>query len=292
MRMTQLQSSRNLMSDLGKLNKSFIDANRQLSSGKKLNSLSDSPLGSAALVDITEQSLRLESYRSNINASSYQLKTADSVLNEAQSILASAFTVGSEGANETINSDSREALGLQVAMLRDQMLSVANTQADGLYIFAGTKVTTTPFTLSGGTVSYQGNTDAKSIPVSDGVEVVSGVTGAETFTAIFAALDELVAAFDADDTNAIQTALGKFAAAETELGQARGRVGTSLAMVEKLSGMLDSREIVLTEQRSNIEDANEMETVVRISQLQTAIDAALSSGGAILQQSTLFDLIG
>jgi flagellar hook-associated protein 3 FlgL len=280
------------MTDLTKLNKSFSEANRQLSSGKKLLDLADSPLGSADLVDITQQSLRLDTYRFNINAGSYQLKTADSVLNEANNVLTSIFTLGSEGANETISSDSREAIGLQVKNLREQMISIGNTTADGNFIFSGTKVTTTPFVLSGGSVVYQGNSATNAIPVADGVEVVAGVPGDVTFSAVFEAIDDLVAAFDADDLDAIQAALGKFPAAETELGQARGRVGTSLGMVEKLSSMLDSREAVLTEQRSNIEDANALEVTVRISQLQTAIDAALSSGGAILRQSNLFDTLG
>ncbi|MDR0842536.1 MAG: flagellar hook-associated protein FlgL [Acidobacteriota bacterium] len=292
MRVTQLESSRNLMSDLNRLNKSFIDENRRLATGKKLNDLADSPLGSAALVDITEQSLRLETYRFNINASSYQLKSADSVLNEANNALSAIYVLGSEGASEAVSSDSRKAIGLQIEKLREQMIAIGNTQVDGRYIFAGSKVTTTPFELSGGSVAYNGNTAANSIPVSDGVEIVAGVTGEQAFDLVFKAIDGLVGAFATDDVRAIESELEKFAGAMSELGQARGQIGTSLSMVEKLSGMLDSRDTVLTEQQSSIEDANEMETIVRISQLKTAIDAALSSGGAILQQSTLFDIIG
>jgi hypothetical protein len=56
--------------------------------------------------------------------------------------------------------------------------------------------------------------------------------------------------------------------------------------------MIETRDTALKGQRSNIEDANVLEVAVRIGQLQTAINAALSSGGAILQQNTLFDIIG
>ena len=292
MRVTQLESSRNLMSDLEKLNKNFAEANRRLSSGKKINDFADSPVGSADLVDIAKQSLRLDTYRTNINAASYRLKSAESVLNEANNILTSIGVLGEQGANEPLSSEGRKTIGLHIQELRDQMIAIGNTSVDGCHIFAGSMVTTVPFELNGGSVGYHGNSAVNSIPVADGVEVMSGVSGGNTFSAVFEMIDDLVAAFDADDVTAIQAALGKFSDAMNELSQARGQVGTSLSMVGKLSAMLDSREIILTEQRSSIEDANELETIVRIQQLQGAINAALSSGGAILQQSTLFDIVG
>ena len=292
MRVTQLESSRNLMSDLEKLNKNFAEANRRLSSGKKINDFADSPVGSADLVDIAKQSLRLDTYRTNINTASYRLKSTESVLNEANNTLTSIYVLGEQGASEPLSSEGLKAIGLQVRELRDQMIAIGNTKVDGCYIFAGSKVDTVPFELSGGSVGYHGNNIVNSIPVADGMEVVQGVSGDNTFSAVFEMIDDLVAAFDADDVAAIQTALGKFSKAMNELGQARGRVGTSLSMAEKLSATLDSRSIILTEQRSNIEDANELETIVLIQQLQGAINAALSSGGAILQQSTLFDIVG
>jgi len=304
MRVTQLEIGRNLLTDLENLNRSFIDTNRQLQTGKKLNKLSDSPLGSADLVDITEQALRLDAYRFNITTSSYQLKFAESVLNMANNAFTAIHTLGSRAANDPTNADGRRAILLEIEKLREELVSIGNTQVDGKYIFAGSDVKTRPFDLvetapgSGlyDTV-YNGNNNVNSIPVADGVEVVAGVSGDKALGDIFKKVDKLIEAIKnsidgISAPNDIGDALEGFGDALSVLGRARGQIGVSLSMVQRLSEMIDTRNIVLKEQRSHIEDANALEVIVRIEQLQTAINAALSSGGVILRQNTLFDIIG
>jgi len=304
MRVTQLEIGRNLLTDLENLNRSFVDVNRQLQTGKKLNRLSDSPLGSADLVDITEQALRLDAYRFNITTSTYQLKSAESALNMANNAFVAIHTLGSSAANDPINADGRRAILLEIEKLREELVSIGNTQVDGKYIFAGSDVKTKPFELvetapgSGlyDTV-YNGNDNVNSIPVGDGVEVVAGVSGDKALGDIFKKVDKLIEAIKNSidgigSGSEISDALGGFGDALSVMGRARGQIGVSLSMVQKLSEMIDARNVVLKEQRSNIEDANALEVIVRVEQLKTALDAAISSGGVVLRQNTLFDIIG
>ena len=297
MRVTQLETHRNLLTDLEKLNRDFADVNRQLSSTKKLNILSDSPFGSASLVDISEQALRLETYRFNIIASAYQLNSAESALNAVNNAFVSIHTLGMQAATETLSSDSREAIVNEIKNIRDELVARGNTQVDGRYLFAGSSNDKPPFELNNGVVEYKGNENIHSIPVGDGVEVVAGVSGSKALGAVFDAVDSIIASIDnsiagVGTLKQIGDALGKFQKGMIELGQARGQIGVSLSMVDRMSAMLDTRNGVLREQRSHIEDANIAEVAVRIQQLQTAIDAALSSGGAVLRQSSLFDIVG
>jgi len=304
MRVTQLEISRNLLTDLEKINRNFVDVNRQLSSAKKLNFLGDSPIGSADLVDITEQALRLDAYRFNIISSSYQLRSSESALNAVYNAFVSIHTLGMTAANEPINSEGRKAILNEITILRDELISRGNTQVNGKYIFAGTAVDIKPFELDNsdpaypnGKVIYNGNNNVNTIPVGDGVEVVAGVSGEDAMGAVLKAVDDLIEKIrNSIDVNGelekISGALNDFGNALNELNNARGKVGVSLGMVERMSAMIDTRNVVLTEQRSKIEDANILEVAMRINQLQTAINAALSSGGAILQQNNLFDIIG
>lgn len=340
MRVTQLETSRNLLTDLEKLNRSFVDINRQLSSTKKLNFLGDSPIGSADLVDITEQALRLEAYRFNTIAGSYQLKSAESALNAVYNVFVSIHTLGMSAANEPTNSGGRAAILNEIEILRDELISRGNTEVDGIHIFAGTAVNEKPFMLAKvnaagafvdaggalipvdangkvidptllvppdsngmgsvnglGKVYYKGNDNTNTIPVGDDVHVIAGVSGDKAMGAVFAAVDDLIEkirnsiAVDGD-LEKIGEALNSFENALTELNNARGEIGVNLGMVERMASMIDTRDVVLTEQRSKIEDANILEVAMRINQLQTAINAAMASGGAILQQNNLFDIIG
>jgi len=306
MKVTQLEITRNLLTDLEKLNRSFADVNRQLSSHKKLNTLSDSPFGSASLVNITEQALRLDTYRFNVINSSFQLKTAESALNAVNNIFTSINVLGMQAANEPIPTDGRKAILNEIESLRDELIARGNTQVEGRYIFAGSLVNVAPFELdiirnsagekTGETFSYNGNDNVHSIPIGDGVEVVAGVSGQKALGAVFDAVNDLIAALETaianDNADGIGAALEAFGSALSELGAARGQIGASLSMVERMSAMIDTRDGVLREQRSNLEDANIYEVAIRLGQLQTAINAALSSGGAILQQNSLFDIIG
>ena len=304
MRVTQLEISRNLLTDIENLSRAFVDVNRQLSSGKKLNKLSDSPLGSADLVDITEQALRLGAYRSNITLSSYQLKSAESVLNQAYNAFVAINTLGTNAANETNSPEGRQSILSEIENLRAQLISIGNTKVGGIYIFAGTDVANKPFELvetspgSGYYDSvYSGNQNVNSVPVAEGVEVVVGVHGQQALGAVLKKVDELIEAIkrSIDGTGGVEDigdSLDGFGGALDELGLSRGQIGVSLSMVERLSDIIGDREIVLKEQRSVIEDANALEVAMRIGQLQVAINAALSSGGAVISQRTLFDIIG
>jgi len=360
MKVTQLTLHRNFMTDLDRLNRSFANANRQLSSTKKLNFLGDSPLGSADLVSITDQALRLDAYAFNMNNSAYQLKTAETALNVVFNTVTSIYVLGESAATDTIDVAGRKAKLLEIEALRQELLSRGNTQVDGMYIFAGTKVDTKPFMLAkvdpttgefvnkdgsgeavadkngkflintttseyytiddldpdpNGHVIYLGNKDVNSFPIGDDVEVKAGVEGDKALMAIFRAVDGLIDALkksigDTNDKPAIDDALGIEDAltafgnkpvngvpddtkgALKILNDARGVIGVNLALVDKMSLALGDRKLLLRERRADIEDANLIEVASQIGLLQTAINAAISSGGVILQQRTLFDIIG
>jgi flagellin-like hook-associated protein FlgL len=48
----------------------------------------------------------------------------------------------------------------------------------------------------------------------------------------------------------------------------------------------------MKEQRSQVEDTDMAKAVVQMNQTQTALQAAMSAGASVLQQSNLFDILG
>jgi len=138
----------------------------------------------------------------------------------------------------------------------------------------------------------------------DGVQILGGISGFEfwdgpTGDNIFNVVNDLITALKNSIDEAhpgtvqdIGTALGGFSKALDQLGQARGQIGVSLSVVDRMHAMLDTRGAALREQRSHTEDANIAEVSIRIQQLQLAMQAGISSGNIVLQQNTLFDIIG
>lgn len=292
MRVTQSEIYRNFTSDIGSLSESLNDVSSQLSSGKKLKHLSDSPGGSADLVSITDQALKTEMYKSNIDTCAFFLNTADSALNEANNLVTSIYTLGSQALSSIITAETRDTLATELRSYRDQLISVGNTDANGRYIFAGSEVEAAPFVLVGDSVIFQGNDNVNKVPVGDGLEVQPCVAGSTAFSSVFGAIDTLLASLEGNDLEGITAAMDQFSDATSILNLARGEVGANLGVVQNLSGILDSKKAALTEQRSKIEDADMVSATVQLSQIQTALNASLSAGGIIMQQSNLFDILG
>ena len=72
---------------------------QQVSSGQKLNSLSDDPAAAASLVNLRMQSSSDTQYLQNISSLTGSLNVADSALSSVVEALTSAQSVGVEGAN-------------------------------------------------------------------------------------------------------------------------------------------------------------------------------------------------
>jgi flagellar hook-associated protein 3 FlgL len=292
MRVTQSEIYRNFMSDIETLSEASSRANRQVSSGKKLNQLKDSPSGSAQLVSLTKLESEIDQYRFNAGAGSHYLQVADSSLNEVTNLLTSVYAKGSQASADTVNEDARSALAYEVRSLRDQIVSLANTQASGRYIFAGSLVTEAPFSVAGDSVDYNGDSSVTSLRVDNGTEVQMNFSGEAVFSSIFTSINSLLAGMDSNDVSSIKASLEQFPSTLSGLEQVRAQVGTNMSLVENVKAHLDSQETSLKEQRSKVEDADMAEAVVQLNQTQTALQTAMSAGGSILSQRNLFDILG
>jgi flagellar hook-associated protein 3 FlgL len=292
MRVTQLEIYRNFLGNIDTLNERLNQANRQVSSGKLLQSLKDSPMSSAQIISLSEQASDIDQYQSNVDSGSYFLGTADSILNEINNLTTTIFAKGNQSASGSVNSDVRATIALEIRSLRDQMISLANSQALGRYLFAGSKTSSAPYTLNGDVVQYNGNQEANQISIDNGLTIKMSVAGSNAFNSIFTAVESLLSDMDGNNLSGISTALGQFSSAMSELRTARGEIGANLSLLNNTKTNLESRETNLKQQRSQLEDANMAESVVQLNQIQTALQASITSGGSMMQQRNLFDILG
>jgi|WetSurMetagenome_2_1015567.scaffolds.fasta_scaffold173179_2 flagellar hook-associated protein 3 FlgL len=292
MRVTQSELCRSLLSNLATHNEDLSKYSGQLSSGKLLNHLSDSPSGSAELVSLAKLDADIDQYISNTNTGNLHLGVADSVLNEVNNLVTSIYSKGSQATSESNSEDSRAALTCEARSLRDQIVALANTEVCGRYIFAGSAVTAVPFLLEGDSITYKGDSVVNTISVDIGTDVQMNYSGDEMFSPVFTAINSLLTAMDANDTAGIQTALNQIAPALSDLSKARGQIGSSMSMLENVQTRLESRQTSVTAQKSGIEDANMAQAAVQLKQTQTALDAAMSVTSSVLTQRNLFDILG
>ena len=172
-------------------------ATQQLSTGRNVNQLSDNPAAVAALVGNHNQARQDDQFLQNISSLQSRLQVSDSALSNVVTALNRALSIGTEGANGTLNTADRQAVATEVQGLTSQLLSLANTTYQGTYLFSGTAVATQPFTLNTATnaVTYGGNANTTSVQISTGNSINTSVPGSQLFTnaagSAFGALQDL-----------------------------------------------------------------------------------------------------
>ena len=111
-------------------------ATQQLSTQKKVNSLSDDPSAVASLVHNHDQAGQDDQFLKNQSTLQAQFQVADSTLSNVITVLTRAVSIGTEGANGTLNNADRLAIAGEVQGLANQLLSLANVSYQGVCRFA------------------------------------------------------------------------------------------------------------------------------------------------------------
>jgi flagellar hook-associated protein 3 len=171
-------------------------ATQQLSTGLRVNQLSDDPTASANMVRSLAYSANVDQYTSNVSSVLPQMQSADSAISSIVTSLNSAVTLGTEGANGTETTANRQEIASQVQSILSSVIAQANTSFQGVYVFGGSDSTTTPFVPASTTyTSSQGSTAsplAETTALTAGsVTTISDATTGETMTYQAAAGDTI-----------------------------------------------------------------------------------------------------
>jgi len=267
----------------------------QMSSGKQFNNLSDDPAAVTQLILNEGQSSNVNQYLQNVSTVQNSMQMADSTLSSVVTALSQAISLGVEGSNGTLNDSNRQSIATQVSGIEDQVLALANTTYEGNYLFAGTAVTTQPFTQSSSSssgVTYNGNGSTNSVQIGDGEYVPVNLSGSQVFTPsgsdVFAALQGLV--------TALQTG-GDVSGATTQLQQVFNRFntqrtfyGTTLSRLQSTQDFLNQEQLGLSSAQENIDGADLTSVISSYVQTETALDASYQAAGQI-SHMTLLDYL-
>jgi flagellar hook-associated protein 3 FlgL len=264
----------------------------QMSTGKSVNNLSDNPAAAAALVGNDALSSENDQYLTNISDVQGTLQAASSALNNAGQILTTAITVGAEGANGTMSTADRQALAQQVQGLQQQMLALANTTYQGVYVFGGTNVSYAPFAQdanSASGVQYNGNSDVTSVQIGEGQSMQTNVAGNQLFLnssgSIFQALNDLSNALTTG--NGLDAANAEAQQAFTQLNTQQVTYGNGLSQLQSSQNYLNQEQVNLSSQQNQLVGANLTQVVANESQSQVDLEAALTATSQVLNLPNL-----
>lgn len=178
MRITSQTFYRNTLNSIEQQRGTVSKLDQELASGKSVSKPSDGPVAYASAQRVQANSQALSQYTSDNSRLSNQLNLASSTLNETLTLLSNVQSIALQALNGSTSSSNRAALAKQVTSAKQQMLSLANTQSNGRYLFAGTAGAKQPFVQDAvGHVSYEGDGGGGSTRVSINRKVTSVLSG-------------------------------------------------------------------------------------------------------------------
>ncbi|HUR26642.1 MAG TPA: flagellar hook-associated protein FlgL, partial [Planctomycetota bacterium] len=130
-----------LLRNFGRL----VDAQGQVSSGKRILRPSDDPIGAARALTLHGRISESDRYLEAISGGTRELDLGATALQSAGELIAQAKSLSLQALSGTTSPEDRRLLATQLREIKEQLLDIANTQDDGRYLFSGTKVGSKPF---------------------------------------------------------------------------------------------------------------------------------------------------
>jgi flagellar hook-associated protein 3 FlgL len=160
-----------------------IKTAEQASSGLKLETAADDPVGAARLLQLDQQKAMLGQYTTNISALNTAQAQEESVLDSINNVLQKVSELTVRAGGGSLNDDDRKSIASELSASEDQLLSLMNSKdANGKYIFSGASNNTQPFARnSDGTYSYQGDQTQLQLKIGDSMSLGLNDTGWDVF---------------------------------------------------------------------------------------------------------------
>jgi len=279
----------------------YTKASTTVSTGKKIQSPSDDPVGYAQVLDIDATLSQLSQIQENIETGLTWLTTSETTLNSVLDTILEAKQVTISANNGIYDDEDFETAAAQVDELLEQMVDFANTNVRGHYIFSGTKTDTEPYTLDESAappITYSGNENAFTISTGIGARTEVSYTGTEVFGEvgvdsdgngvdddIFSLLIALRDDLAASDLTNIETYMDELDAHYENVNNIISNIGIKTKRLETKEGVISDFKLTLTEQKSDIEDVDITEAATDLALKQTAYQAALSATAKIVSIS-------
>jgi flagellar hook-associated protein 3 FlgL len=293
MRITPTTQTRTFLENLDRLRTRENQAHTELSTGKAVNRLSDNPFAAAQASRITAVMAENDQFLAINEQLRGKLETTDSVLQAIIQSIDQGKTLAAQALSGTTTPESRTALATALEGVRQEILSASNTQFDGNFLFAGTQTSTTPFTDSGGIVTYQGNDEAIYQRLDRSVVIQANVTGQDVFMdspSVFAVLENMKTAITNNDATAIRSGLADLETISSRMNSTAAVIGNNIQLTQQLENALRTHTQSLQEHVSTMTDANLAKSISDLNITTQAISAALGAQAQV-QQFSLLDFL-
>jgi flagellar hook-associated protein 3 FlgL len=279
----------------------------QLSSGRRMQRLSDDPIGIMSTLNAREKLSRLDMYNTSIEDAKSWLTQTETSLKDMNDVVTQVYQNTIYAAGGTMTTTDTQAVSELVKQLRQHITQLGNSTYGGRYIFGGYNTTSAPFqTDVSGTLLYNNvdlvtapaaQTDALNAQIirySTGTNVTTDVsitgvdlmgTGADNIDKI---LSDLADALDSGaSTDVLEPFVGKLQSKQQDVLSMLADIGGRANRLEMMSNANSDNEINYTEVLSKVEDIDQAQVTMDFKMAEAVYRSALEVGARVIQPSLL-----
>lgn len=296
-RVSSFQIHNLVQSSIQRQEKDYADVIVQMSSGYKINSLSDDPLGSVNLIGLERDQSSLDQFVKNAKSVVNSLEQAESYVKSSVDVIYRIQDLTLQAVNDSNSNDDREAIARELDTLKTTLIGLANSKDEsGNYLFSGSRSDVAPIQNLGPGYTYEGDTLDRKVPVSKRVDMPATVNMSEAYFTPGNFLDDLTAFID--DLNSGSGTIGATGPAVIDgvrdslagVSKLQTQIGSRIVSVESVSQSQEDLKLANTKIIGEIKDLDYVEAINKINKLEMSMTSTQKAYSKINELS-LFNYI-
>jgi flagellar hook-associated protein 3 FlgL len=294
MRVTQNILDRNVLYSLQENLERLGKLNEQLSTGQRINTMSDDVPGANQVLRLQRENQRMSVYLKNVDTVDRMLSFATSTLQTVSETVTQIKQLAVQAATETYTSEQRSVMAESVDAMLSTLVSMANVSNQGTYVFGGEGMDAAPYAVttdaSGSitAVTYRGQALNTQVVIGPDVHVDVNLVGADVFQRtgdLFETVIGLRDAMRADDRDEINRQIGELDTSHTDVSQALGRLGARQSQLQVSRNSLERLSALNLQTISDRQDADISEVAVRYNSLMALLEMVMKVAAESVQPS-------
>jgi flagellar hook-associated protein 3 FlgL len=290
------------LADLSNIEQRLVTAQRQVSSGLRMQDPSDSPDQVSTLLVLKANISHNDQLKSNLSHVQTEVSAAESAINTATTLMDSARQIAAQGLNGTTTIDTRNQLASQVNDLITEVFGLTNSNVEGRYVFSGNADQGPPYTgvdltQANGVGTYQGSNSSRVVEHPNGSTFSVSLTASQVFdqgdatTSVLQSLTSLYNNLLTNNISGLTTDATNLATASSYLSGQQALYGGMLNQITDAQTFQQKLDTQYHIQLSNLQDADSVTAIPNLEQASVAQQAALQAHAAMPTKS-LFDFLG
>lgn len=306
MRATSNTTYRSLQSFLDRTSERMQTLQLAAATGKKLNRPSDDPTAISPVLSARTQIQASDRYIETIETGLEHIDNMEGYIDNIENTLVRAKEISIAAVNGSLSQQDLDTYANEVNQLRASLLDDANAQVDGKYLFAGYSEKTQPFSLNaayppGSPVIYNGDTGVREFEIAPNELIEIGLTGGSLMMGdlnndgamdagavdVFAVITTLEENLRSSNIAGLETGIDELETAANQVRNQRSMKGTVGRRLETALNHMEEIKIDMEEYRARYEDADILETLTDLTQMEQSFEAALNITGKVSDLSIL-----